>query len=88
MLSYEPIIAADDAAPFIGNQRCRKQSKEMIITLSSSRVKPLPALALMLYLWVWHCTMGRRGPEVGQGKIFTAFFWRAVYKKEQNVRWQ
>jgi len=44
------------------------------ITFSSSRVKPLPALDFMLYLRVWHWTMGRRGPAVGRGNIFAAFF--------------
>lgn len=47
-------------------------------TFSSSRVKPLPALDFMLYLSVWHWTMGRSGPEVGRGKIFTAFFCLAA----------
>jgi hypothetical protein len=56
----------------------RKQINKQMITLSSSRVNPLPALDFMLYLRVWHCTMGRKGPDVGHGKIFTAFFWRAA----------
>jgi hypothetical protein len=61
------------------NSDGRTMTKECI-TFSSSRVKPLPALDFMLYLRVWHCTMGRRRPAVGRGNIFTAFFWRAAYR--------
>lgn len=46
-------------------------------TFNSSSENPLPALTFMLYFNVWPWTTGRRGPAVGLGKIFTAFFWRA-----------
>jgi len=52
----------------------RTLKNSRIQTLSSSRVNPFPALTFMLYLSVWPWTTGRRGPEVGRGKIFTAFF--------------
>ena len=47
------------------------------LTFNSSRVNPRPALIFMLYFNVCPRTIGRRGPAVGLGKIFTAFAWRA-----------
>lgn len=38
-------------------------------TFSSSRVNPLPALILVLYLKVGHLTMGLRDPATGLGAI-------------------
>ena len=38
-------------------------------TFSSSRVKPRPALILVLYLKVGQRTMGRRAPATGRGAI-------------------
>lgn len=43
-------------------------------TFSSSRENPLPALTFILYFRVCPWTIGRSGPDVGRGKIFTAFF--------------
>ena len=60
-------------------QRWRKKNEGGVITLGSSSVNHLSALAFMLYLRVWHCTVGRIGPEL-------AIFGK-LYMKQENVRW-
>lgn len=48
-----------------------------ILTLSSSRLNPLPARTFLWYLTVGHLTMGRMGPATGRGAMRRAFAWRA-----------
>ena len=43
----------------------------MPATLSSSRLKPLPARTLVWYLTVGHLTMGLMGPDAGRGAMCT-----------------
>ena len=53
-------------------------SLHSILTLISSRVNPLPALSLRLYLTVGHLITGLRGPPTGRGWILTAFSARLL----------
>lgn len=48
-----------------------------ILTLSSSRLKPLPARTFLWYLIVGHLTIGRMGPATGRGAMRRALAWRA-----------
>lgn len=48
-----------------------------VLTLSSSRLKPLPARTFLWYLIVGHLTIGRMGPATGRGAMRRAFAWRA-----------
>ena len=57
-------------------------------TLSSSKLKPRPRRFFRLYLIVCPCTMGRRGPAVGLGKIFFAFSARAAVASTQLLAHQ
>lgn len=54
------------------------------LTLSSSRLNPLPARTLVWYRTVGHLTIGRIGPDTGRGAIRRAFAWRAFLLGEES----
>lgn len=49
-------------------------------TFNSAKVKPLPTLALLLYLMVGHCTTGLN-LSTGRGATLAAFARRAVLRR-------
>lgn len=55
-----------------------------ILTLNSSKLKPLPARTLVWYLTVGHLTMGRIGPDAGRGAMRRAFACRALRLSKQK----
>uniref|UniRef100_A0AC11D7Q6 Uncharacterized protein n=1 Tax=Ovis aries TaxID=9940 RepID=A0AC11D7Q6_SHEEP len=59
----------------------------MPATLSSSRLKPLPARTFMWYLTVGHLTTGRRGPDVGRGAMQRALACRALSLRILRAGW-
>ena len=58
----------------------------MTLTLSSSRLKPLPARTFVWYLTVGHLTTGRRGPEAGRGAMRRALACRALRLRREAER--
>lgn len=55
-----------------------------VLTLNSSKLKPLPARTLVWYLTVGHLTMGRMGPDAGRGAIRRALACRALRLSRQK----
>ena len=53
-------------------------------TLSSSRLKPLPARTFVWYLTVGHLTTGRRGPDAGRGAMRRALACRALRLRREK----
>lgn len=64
-------LGSDSELVLLGWDQCS------ILTLSSSRLKPLPARTFLWYLIVGHLTIGRMGPATGRGAMRRAFAWRA-----------
>lgn len=58
------------------------------LTLSSSRLKPLPARTFVWYLMVGHLTIGLIGPETGLGATRRALAWRALRLFGEELRVQ
>ena len=54
------------------------------LTLSSSRLKPLPARTFVWYLTVGHLTTGRRGPDAGRGAMRRALACRALRLRREK----
>ena len=63
------------------------QGSTPIPTFSSSKVKPRPALTLVLYLKVGQRTIGRRAPATGRGAICKALFTRATRLRFLRPGW-
>ncbi len=59
----------------------------MLLTLSSSRVKPFPARTRVLYLKVGQRTTGRSAPPTGRGATRRAFFCRAARRRCFRAGW-
>ena len=57
------------------------------LTLSSSRLKPLPARTFVWYLTVRHLTTGRRGPDAGRGTMRRALACRALCLRILRAGW-
>ena len=59
----------------------------MTLTLSSSRLKPLPARTFVWYLTVGHLTTGWRGPDAGCGAMQRALACRAMRLQILRASW-